>query len=78
MNYFGMTLHMLTFIYIYFVYTMCVGTHVMVHVWRSEDNWVARLVRKEPLPCYGLYMLSPGSGTIRRYGPVGAGVALLE
>ena len=28
--------------------------------------------------CNGSYMLSPGSGTIRRYGPVGVGVALLE
>jgi hypothetical protein len=28
--------------------------------------------------CYGLYMLSPVSGTIRRCGPVGVGVALLE
>jgi hypothetical protein len=29
-------------------------------------------------PCYGLYMLNPGSGTIRRCGPVGIGVDLLE
>ena len=28
--------------------------------------------------CYGLYMLSTGNGTIRRYGPVGVGMALLE
>ena len=28
--------------------------------------------------CDGLYMLGPGSGTIRRCGPVGVGVALLE
>jgi hypothetical protein len=28
--------------------------------------------------CDGLYMLSPGSGVIRRCGPVGVGVALLE
>lgn len=28
--------------------------------------------------CYGLYMLNSGSGTIRRCGPVGVGVALLE
>ena len=28
--------------------------------------------------CYGLYMLGPGSGTIRGYGPVGVDVALLE
>jgi hypothetical protein len=28
--------------------------------------------------CDGLYMLGPGSGTIRRYGPVGVGVVLLE
>ena len=28
--------------------------------------------------CYGLYMLGPGSGTIKRCGPVGVGVALLE
>ena len=27
---------------------------------------------------YGLYMLSSGSGTIRRYGLVGVGMALLE
>jgi hypothetical protein len=27
--------------------------------------------------CDGLYMLSQGSGTIRRYGPVGVGMALL-
>ena len=26
--------------------------------------------------CDSLYMLGPGSGTIRRYGPVGVGVAL--
>jgi hypothetical protein len=26
--------------------------------------------------CDGLYMLSPGSGTIRRFDPVGAGVSL--
>ena len=26
--------------------------------------------------CDGLHMLGPGSGTIRRYGPVGVGVAL--
>jgi hypothetical protein len=30
------------------------------------------------LHCDGLYMLNPGSVTIRRYGPVGVGVALLE
>jgi hypothetical protein len=38
-------------------------------------------VRKVTLPkppCVGLYMLGPGSGTIRRYSPVGVGVALLE
>jgi hypothetical protein len=28
--------------------------------------------------CDGLHMLSPGSGTIRRCGLVGEGVALLE
>ena len=28
--------------------------------------------------CDGLYMLGPGSGTTRRYGPFGLGVALLE
>jgi hypothetical protein len=28
------------------------------------------------LSCYGLYMLSPGSGTIKRCGPVGVGVSL--
>jgi hypothetical protein len=28
--------------------------------------------------CYGWYMLSPGSGTIRRHGPAGVGVDLLE
>jgi hypothetical protein len=28
--------------------------------------------------CGGLYMLSPGNGTIRRYGPLGVGMALLE
>jgi hypothetical protein len=28
--------------------------------------------------CGGLNMLGPGSGTIRRYGPVGVGVALVE
>ena len=28
--------------------------------------------------CDGLYMLAPGSGTIRGCGPVGVGVALLE
>jgi hypothetical protein len=28
--------------------------------------------------CYSLYMLGPGCGTIRRYGPVGVGVTLLE
>jgi hypothetical protein len=28
--------------------------------------------------CDGLYMFDPGSGTIRRCGPVGVGVALLE
>jgi hypothetical protein len=34
--------------------------------------------RKEASECYGSYMLSPGSGIIRRRGPVGVGVALLE
>jgi hypothetical protein len=30
-------------------------------------------------PCrHGLYMLDPGSGIIRKCGPVGVGVALLE
>ena len=28
--------------------------------------------------CYGLYVLSPGSGTIRRCGPVEVSVTLLE
>ena len=28
--------------------------------------------------CYGLYMLSQGSGAIRRYGPVEVSVTLLE
>ena len=28
--------------------------------------------------CDSLYMLGPGSGTIRKCGPVGVGVALLE
>ena len=28
--------------------------------------------------CGGLYMLGPGNGAIRKYGLVGAGVALLE
>jgi hypothetical protein len=28
--------------------------------------------------CHGLNMLGPGSGTIRRCGPVGVGVDLLE
>jgi len=28
--------------------------------------------------CDGWYILGPGSGTIRRCGPVGVGVALLE
>jgi hypothetical protein len=28
--------------------------------------------------CDGLYMLGPGSGTIRSCGPVGGGVGLLE
>jgi hypothetical protein len=28
--------------------------------------------------CDGLYMLGPGSGTIRRCGPVAVGVALLK
>ena len=31
---------------------------------------------KEKLKCDGLYMLGSGSGTIRRYGPVGVGVSL--
>ena len=26
--------------------------------------------------CDGLYVLGPGSGTIRKYGPVGVGVSL--
>ena len=29
-------------------------------------------------PCYGLYMLNRGSGTIRMCGPVGVGVDLME
>jgi hypothetical protein len=29
-----------------------------------------------PWGCDGLNMLGPGSGTIRRYGPVGVGVSL--
>jgi hypothetical protein len=28
--------------------------------------------------CDGLYMLGPGNGTIRGYGPAGVGVAFLE
>lgn len=28
--------------------------------------------------CDGLYMLGPGSGTLKEYGPIGVGVALLE
>jgi hypothetical protein len=36
---------------------------------------VARCVQEE---CDDLSMLSPGSGTIKRCGPVGVGVALLE
>jgi hypothetical protein len=31
-----------------------------------------------PCECDGLYMLGPGSDTIRRCGPVGVVVALLE
>jgi hypothetical protein len=30
------------------------------------------------VPCHGLNMLGPGSGTIRRFSFVGVGVALLE
>ena len=33
---------------------------------------------KDNPKCDGLYMLDPGSGTIRRCGPDGVGVALLE
>jgi hypothetical protein len=34
--------------------------------------------KKKNQGCYSLYMLGPGSGTIRRCGPVEVGVALLE
>jgi hypothetical protein len=36
------------------------------------------LKNKAITTCDGLYMLDPGSGTIRRCGPTGVGVALLE
>ena len=35
-------------------------------------------LRFQKLMCDGLYMFGPGSGTIRRCGPVGVGVDLLE
>ena len=34
--------------------------------------------KKKERKCHGLNMFSPESGTIRRCGPVGVGVALLE
>jgi hypothetical protein len=45
-------------------------------------GYLILIVNQENTPtdisCDGLYMLGPGSGTIRRCGPVEVGVALLE
>jgi hypothetical protein len=42
--------------------------HLMARKQREKDE--------EVRVCYGLHMLSPGSGAIRRCGPVGVGVSL--
>ena len=59
-----------------------------VHVWDNKSsemsscgrkpNWWVKLDFLKFRECDGLYMLGPGSGTIRRCGPVRVGVALLE
>jgi hypothetical protein len=36
------------------------------------------IMKKNIVDCGGVNMLGPGCGTIRRYGLVGVGVALLE
>ena len=43
-----------------------------------EDSCLSKPMGSQGVECDGLYMLSPGSGTIRRCGPVGVGVVLLE
>jgi hypothetical protein len=55
--------------------------HPPSHTRNSGSTQVQELLGKQAgilRRCYGLDILSPGSGTIRRCDPVGVGVALLE
>jgi hypothetical protein len=59
---------------------------LLVHQWfypGKNLDWVTSKARgrsqkaqPEFLFCDGLHMLGPGTGTIRRYGPVGVGLSL--
>jgi hypothetical protein len=42
------------------------------------DSYVEQAYRGQGLECDSLHRLDPGSGIIRRCGPVGVGVALLK
>ena len=53
---------------------MCIRVHVCVH----ECACVCTCVCVYEGVCDGLYMLGPGSGTIRGCGPLGLSVALWE
>ena len=43
-----------------------------------KERWLSASEDKSLAHCHGLYMLGPGSGTIKRCGLVGGGMALLE
>ena len=53
-----------------FCIVLCLGmAPIGSYVWTSLGGG-------QGVECDGLYMLGPGSGTIRRCGPVGVGVSL--
>ena len=58
----------LSFLVLVFLIRCHTFSHVMdVRTWSMKEAM-----------CVGSYMLDPGSGTMKRYGLVGVGVALLE